>query len=200
MGTRGMNIIVIDKEIKCAQYNQFDSYPAGQGATTLEFLREEMHPDFKDKVKSCSWISQVELQKLWVEAGADPDSDMVSLDVSKKFKENNLHLHRDCGAQIYALIQSSENGLKLQNSIDFAGDSRFCEWLYVVDFDKNTFEVYNGDNSENLTSEDRFYFLIEDSRKEGGDCSPVTIVKSYSLDNLPTKEQLIQDLDHSEEE
>lgn len=199
MGTRGMNVIVVDNDIKCAQYNQWDSYPSGQGATALEFLREQMNETFKEKVRACSWISSAEYKQLWVEAGADPDSDFVSLDISDKFKEQNLHLHRDCGAKIYGLIQDSDSGLKLENSIDFAGEAGLCEWVYVVDLDKNTFEVYNGDNSE-ITNEDRFYFLIEEARKEGGNCSPVKIVKSYSLDDLPTKEQFIQDLDPAQEE
>lgn len=196
MGTRGMNMIVVDGEFKCAQYNQFDSYTNGQGLTALKFLRDEMKfEQFKQKVLQSSWISEEEHKQLWIEAGAEPDSDMVDLDVSKKFKEKNLHLHRDCGANIYALIQNSANGLKLQNDIEFAADSLFCEWLYVVDMDKNTFEVYKGFNEKPLKKNERFHFL-----QKSGQYYPVKLVKTYSLSSLPSDEDFKQDFAKKEDE
>jgi hypothetical protein len=202
MGTRGINVIVANGEIKCSQYNQFDSYPSGQGATVLKFLREEMKSDFKEKVLASTWITPEEHQKYWVECGADPESDMVGMDVSDKFKEKYFHLHRDCGANIYSLIQNSSHPLKLQDSIDFAADSLFCEWGYVVDLDKNTFEVYKGFNKQKLGSEERFAFLNEKAEKDYRDHQyfPIKLVKAYSLDNLPTKEQFLEDLEPQEDE
>lgn len=179
--------------------NQWDSYPSGQGAAVLDFLQNKMKENFKEKVRACSWISSAEYKQLWVEAGADPNSDMVSMDISDKFKENNLHLHRDCGSNIYSLIQDSDSGLKLQDSISFAADSLFCEWAYVVDLDKNTFEVYKGFNKEKLAKEERFSFLNEVCEKEGPDSYgdsfyPIKLIKTYKLAELPTKEQFVKDL------
>lgn len=197
MGTRGINVIVANGEIKCAQYNQFDSYPSGQGATALKFLNEEMTSDFKEKVLACVGITPEEYKQYWVDCGADPKSDMVGMDVSDKFKKKYLHLHRDCGAEIYGLIQKSMHGLKLQNTIDFAADSLFCEWGYVVDLDKNTFEIYKGFNEHPLEKNERFEFL-NDKADDG--YYPIKLVKFYNLENLPTLEQFLEDLDAPEED
>lgn len=201
MGTRNLSVVIQNNEVRVAQYCQWDGYISGQGLTTLNFLRNEMNESFKDKVAKCSWISKEESKKLWVDAGADPESDMVSMDVSDRFKQNNFQLHRDCGADIYSLIQNSE-GLKLQNDINFASDSLFCEWVYVVDLDKNTFEVYKGFNKEKLSDEERFAFLnVETYEERRGEDQyyPVKFIKSYDLNNLPTEEELVADFTEDEE-
>jgi hypothetical protein len=202
MGTRGINVIVANGEIKCAQYNQWDSYPSGQGATALEFLHSQMKSDFKEKVLGCSWVTPEQYKQYWVDCGADPDSNTVTMDVSDKFKKKYFHLHRDCGAEIYGLIQNSTHGLKLQNDVNFAADSLFCEWGYVVDLDKNTFEVYKGFNQQPLIDGDRFAFLSEKAEKEhrSEQYTPIKLVKSYDLNHLPTLEQFIEDLTEQDED
>lgn len=202
MGTRGLNVIIVDGSTKMAQYNQWDSYPGGQGATALSFLREKMNNTFKDKVKACSWITPEQLKQLWLESGASPDSDMVGMDVASNFKAKNFHLHRDCGAEIYSLIQNSENGLVLKDDTSFAGDSLFCEWAYVVDLDKNTFEVYKGFNQEKLSATERFAFLNEKAEKDNRRdiYYPIKLSKSYSLDKLPTEDEFYADFREAQEE
>lgn len=195
MGTRGLNVVVSSGQVKVANYNQWDSYPSGQGIDALTFLREEMKDDFKKKVDSCSWISEEEMKALWKSVGHVSDDGWVSVEISKKFSEQYPWLHRDCGAKIYGFVQNSENGLKTRNSIEFAADSLFCEWAYVVDLDKKTFEVYKGFNKTPLTAEDRFFFL----QKEGEDYCPVKLVKSYSLNNLPSDEDFIKECEPQEE-
>ena len=135
---------------------------------------------------------------LWVSVGADPNSDMVSWDVSEKFKEKFPWLHRDCGATILKMIQDSDNGLQVQDNLEFACDSLFCEWAYVVDLDKNTFEVYKGFNKEPLQEGERFAFLND--KCKGEEFYPVKFVKSYSLDSLPTDDEFVKDLKAPEED
>ena len=202
MGTRGINVTVANNEVKCAQYNQWDSYPSGQGATVLNFLRNIMQPDFKEKVLACSWLTEEENKALWVSCGADPESDMVNMDVSNKFSQAYPWLHRDCGADIYEYIQKSENGLKLNNAISFAADSLFCEWGYVVDLDKGTFEVYRGFNQKALDPEERFHFLEEQSQKDHRDSQyhPIKLVRFFYLNELPTEEEFVKALEEREED
>jgi hypothetical protein len=201
MGTRNLICVVVNNEYRAASYSQWDGYPQGQGLTALNFLNTQYKPKlFKEKVLATKWLSNDEVKKLWQDAGADPESDgWVTIDVSDKFKENNYHLSRDCGANIFNIIQESPAGLGLVDSVEFAA-SWSCEWAYVIDLDKNTFEVYENVEGPELTPNDRFYFLIEQFKKDGEECEPVRMVKSYSLDELPTKEQFVKDLCPSEEE
>ena len=60
------------------------------------------------------------------------------------------------------------------DSYEFAKDSLYCEWAYIIDFDKNAFEVYKGLNTMGIRPEDRFFSLM---RK----VMTTTRLKSYSL-------------------
>jgi hypothetical protein len=197
MGTRHLVAVVAGNEFKVANYGQWDGYPSGQGAEVLNFLLSQKGPDFKQKVEQVSWINDAQFKKYWVDCGADPDSDMVGMDVSDRFKERFPHLHRDCGAKILGYIQDSTEPLKVSNSINFAADSLFCEWAYVIDLDKNTFEVYKGFNKESLPEGERFAFL---NAKCDDGYYPVKLVKSYSLDELPSVPDFVKELEGREEE
>lgn len=196
MGTRNLTVVVSNGEVKVAKYCQWDGYPSGQGVTALHFLREEMDDSFKSKIDACSWIDEAEHKKMWVDCGADPDSDLVSIEVSEKFKKLYPHLQRDMGADILEEIQDSENGLKLQNSISFAGDSLFCEWGYVIDLDNKTFEVYEGFNKQKLEDTERFVSY----KQQDSEYYPIKLKKSYSFDSLPTQEQFLMDLSDNEDD
>jgi hypothetical protein len=196
MGTRNLEVVVLNGEIRVGNYSQWDGSPASQGMTSLRFLRDKLNKEqFVEKIQKSSWIKPKELKKLWNSVGADPKSDMVDWEVSKKFSEKYPWLHRDCGAKIFEIIQENESGIKLQNTVSFAADSLFCEWAYVVDLDKNTFEIYKGFNETPLEENDRFYFL----QKPNSEYYPVKMIKSYSLDNLPTDEEFLEDLVEKEE-
>ena len=164
MGTRNLTAVVLDGEYKVAQYCQWDGYPSGQGATIAKFIEKEMNfKKFKKAVSNCRFITEEEVGNLWKEAGAD-SSGMVSMDVSDSFKEKHPQLHRDTGAEVLKMIQE-HNGLKLHNEIEFAADSLFCEWAYVLDLDMKVLEIYRGFNVRGLNKKERFNFLREKIRK-----------------------------------
>lgn len=106
-------------------------------------------------------------------------------------------LSRDTGGDILELIMF-KNKTKLQNSLNFAADSLLCEWAYVIDLDKNTYEVYEGFNKEPLDESERFYFLTPIAEKEyrenPKEYYPVKFVTKYSLGSLPDEKDFLKDI------
>jgi hypothetical protein len=197
MGTRNLTCVVLDGSFKIAQYGQWDGYPSGQGATCLAFL-QELAPDrletFKANLRALPELSHEEIKARWKSCGAN-DSGFVSFEIADKFKAKWPHLNRDCGAEILeTVLHGKADGVELATS--FANDSLFCEWAYLIDLDKQTFEVYRGFNQSPLDQTERFYSETPD--KSG--YYPVRMVKSYPLDALPKDvAQLAKDCDPPDE-
>lgn len=198
MGTRHLIAVQVDGEYKVAQYGQWDGYPSGQGARILEFLRNHKKklPAFAEAVRACSEMSEEDYEQAWVDCGANPDSDFVTMDVSEKFHQRYPHLSRDCGADILNhVFNAGKDGLKLRYALDFAADSLFCEWAYVIDLDKNTFEVFKGLNTTPLDPSERFASLPVEPSNIKNQYYQVKLVQSYDLDKLPTVEKFVSTLE-----
>lgn len=191
MGTRSLICVVKDGEYRVAQYCQWDGYPEGQGIRVLTFLKSANLEKFKEKLDKVSWITHDELEKQWVEAGAEPGARLVPFEVTEKFGNLYPENSRDIGAKILQIIYEAEKPLKLVNSLDFAANSLFCEWAYVVDLDNNKLEVYEGFNGEPLVKGERFYFL-QDSLEEDSGYYPVKLVTSFDINNLPNEVGFIE--------
>lgn len=188
MGTRNLTMVYLDGEYKVAQYGQWDGYPDGQGITVLGFLRETMDKEkFIEKLRASVLVNQKWLEEKWIEYGANED-DMIKMDDADRFNKAYPHFIRNTGAGILEIIQESEPGIALQVDINFAADSLYCEWLWLIDFDAGTFEGYIGFNQCKLSENDRFYFL-EDKSEHG--YYPVRLAASFQLDDLPTKEDFL---------
>lgn len=198
MGTRNLTCVFKDGEYKVAQYGQWDGYPSGVGADILTFLHEWVN-ELEYELVNVEWITEAERNATW--ENYERDGDMVEMGEYEKWSEEYPELSRDTGGKILARIREfspSERKpkLKLENSLSFAADSLFCEWAYVVDYDKGTFEVYEGFNKEPLTPMERFFEF--DNPKE--EYRPVKLKKAYPLNALPTLEEFLKDLEPSEEE
>ena len=170
MGTRHLICVFLDKKYKVAQYGQWDGYPQGQGVDILNFLHglfanQDKVLEFTRKVEKISWLSNEERSATW----------------DKKRAQKYPELSRDTGSKILSLIQDSAEPLKLRDRLDFSEDSLFCEWCYVIDFDKNTFEVYEGSNRQRLDESERFY---NDSPCGVNDYYPVKHKYSFDLNNI----------------
>lgn len=180
MGTRSL-IVVYDQQGKhrIAQYSQWDGYPAGQGKTVLEFLKDEgavrMLRNYR--LDGCRFLTEAEIEKIGLE---------------KNPIEQRPQLSRNLGADILHLAATVDK-LALVDSIQFAADSLFCEWAYVISFKDNVFEVYKGFNK--LEPEGRFKdFKTEDD----SEYRPVTLIKTYDIGNLPSLGQFVKDCDPGE--
>ena len=185
MGTRHLTCVKVDCEYKVAQYGQWDGYPSGQGKTIRKFLHEMDRAHFEERVGACIFVSHEEITRMYEEFGAA--NGMIGMEDSKSFLRTYPELHRDTGAEVLRIIYDNEGVIKLGNNIDFAGDSLFCEWAYVIDLDDNTFEVFVGFNQEPLSKDDRFYAQTKkhNPTKDDG-YQPVKLFVSYDLDDLPS--------------
>lgn len=196
MGTRHLIAVVKDGQYKVAQYGQWDGYPSGQGAVVLDFLLNADLSRFATQIEQVSFISNEELQDRWVECGAKRDQEWVSMDISNAFSECYPENSRNTGARLLSLIQEATRPIKISNSLEFAADSLFCEWGYVIDLDTYTLEVYRGFNEEPLEHHERFYFM----QKEPSEYYPIRHFATFSLHALPNEEQFLAQLEEQEEE
>lgn len=169
MGTRHLIIARVDNKNKIAQYGQWDGDPGGQGASILSFLINSDLDLFKNIISELEFLTQEEME---------------ALDKEENVFDKHPYLSRDTGSAILDYVYDG-TATKLVDSTSFASDSVFCEWAYVIDFDKRTFEIYKGFNKEPLTKEDRFF--VEETSANG--YHPVKLFKSYSLEDLPTSKE-----------
>lgn len=182
MGTRSRIAVQLDGEYKIAQYSQWDGYPEGQGSTVLEFLSNADIEVFKKKLRASKFFTENELENI---EELHPD------DWDKKYPQ----LSRNTGAKILFIVETAEEGIKLQNRINFAEDSLFCEYGYVIDLDTNQLEVYLGFNKSPLSEGDRFYGFKCDIDSE---YTQIRKIASYSLNELPTLQKMIDDCNGKE--
>ena len=192
MGTRNLTVIVHNQEVKVAQYGQWDGYPDGQGLTLLAFLSS---PPFTEDLKKIV-LPKVRFQnekdkkdkEMFLQSIGSKDGWMNMEQVEKYKKKYPLH-HRDVGGEIlFKLLESRfDEEIVLVNSYNFASDSLFCEWAYVIDYDTNTFEVYKGFNTAGISEEDRFFPLYDGEN----DYYPVKIIASFPLDDLPDENEFL---------
>lgn len=168
MGTRHLIAVYHQGAYRVAQYGQWDGYPSGKGVELLAILRHMPREQLLPKIETCRFATEEELKAL-----VDDDQWL------QKFPQ----FDRDHGCKILNLIAQSEAGLVLQNKIEFAGDSLFCEWAYVIDFDKNKLEVFRGFNHEPLAEKDRFYAM--EGASKNPKYHPVRQVAEFDLAALP---------------
>jgi len=187
MGTRSLTCVVLDGKFKIAQYGQFDGYPSGQGSTALSIMREIVTQNkldrFTDKVRALTKLTADQHKQLWIDVGADPNKDYVSMEIGNAFDAKHPELSRRTGAEILSLVLNRDI-----TCVQISDDSLFCEWCYVIDLDQGLFEVYRG-FQKRPHSDGRF-------AKNACDSSgyyPVGLVKSYSLKTLPTTDVFVQD-------
>lgn len=197
MGTRNLTIVHKNGEYKVAQYGQWDGYPEGLGVTLLNFLKNVNMDSFRNAIDNVSFYTQEELEE--IDKQIDEARKVIP---NYSWQKDFPQLSRDTGGDILNLI-TFKGVNKVNNSIDFAADSLFCEWAYVIDLDINKFEVYKGFNHEELSSDERFYFLEDKRDKEnivGKDYHPIKFVKSYDLNNLPDEKIFIIELTPDDED
>lgn len=191
MGTRNLTMVISNGETKIAQYGQWDGYPSGQGVTALNFLLNNNLEIFKEKLNRIKFIDeakQAEINEYVKSIGSD--NGWLNLKQAELYQEKYPHLTRDTAAEILQLVMDDEGSeIWLYDHTSFAAESVFCEWGYVIDLDKGTFEIYQGFQNKPLGKTQRFKSM----EKEGMKYYPIRMIKKYKLDELPTEEKFLND-------
>jgi hypothetical protein len=187
MRTRYLTCAYIGGEYKIAQYGQADGYPEGAGANILRFLSSVKIDVLKSAIQECEWYTDDEIKEIEKE-NEDMKKTLPGWDWTRFYPE----LSRTTGAKILQLILLDKKR-KLENRISFASESLNCEWAYIIDFDKETLEVYSGFNKTPLEKEDRFYSFPPHVLRDGTLVyQPVKIVASFPLWNLPDEDSFVE--------
>lgn len=142
MGTRGLMAFNIDGELKGA-YNHFDSYPSGLGADISKWIEG----DNFDLEKAREQARRLEAVK--------EEEKPTDEQIEKLMKYANLNVSNRSLEDWYALLRETQGDPQATldavfyiDGTDFAGDSLFCEWGYVIDLDEENLEIYRGFNTE----------------------------------------------------
>lgn len=191
MGTRNLTMVTTGGITKVAQYGQWDGYPDGQGKTIIEFLRSKENIEkLKTNLSKCRFLDEEGVDKEMIEEYTkvcpkymgDPDPR-----TPEQLHWWNTYMARDLGGEILENIAFSEDEeIIIRDSSNFASDSLFCEWAYVVDLDANKLEVYEGFNKSTLNKNERFFDT--EKEKESG-YYPIKISQTFDINNLPTNEE-----------
>ena len=179
MGTRNLTCVFKDGEYKVAKYCQWDGYPSGQGQSIIDFLVDTYKPKkFAKRVDQIVEVSNEEVKERWKACGAD-DSGFVTMDIEQAFQVANSHLDRNLGGgKLLEYIQGTKNPEMGERYLEFAADSLFCEWCYVLDLDREQLEIYRGFNKEPLSFSERFFFLQD---KIDSEYFPVKFLVAFKL-------------------
>lgn len=180
MGTRHLIAVQKNNEYKVAQYGQWDGYLSGQGDSILKFFHENDLEAFRAKVDNCFYGTQEQIDEAYTPY-TNGDG-WMTFEQSDEFKKSKFgYIGRDTGSEILSVILNSDGPLMLIDQIDFAKESLFCEYAYVIDLDDNVLEVYQGFNKEPLPDSARFTGTSRDS----SEYQAVKLVASFPLGNLP---------------
>jgi len=192
MGTRNLTCVVHDGEYKIAQYGQWDGYLEGAGMTIFEFLQETDIEEFTEKIKQVAAYTDEELKEISSQFG--DGSGWLTIDEAEKYNEAYPNLTRNTGCKILHLVRDSEDPVNVSLHLNFAKDSLFCEWAYVIDLDKGMFEIYQGFNQSPLEEGERFYSEDPPENAVGDEAYyPVKHLISFDLKKLPpTSETFLQ--------
>ena len=154
MGTRFLICIQLDNHYRAAQYGRYDGGLSSQGKEIVQFIMCQMNSSFMENLRTITYISE----------------DSVEPDNTNVYYEGSMFLE---------LIRKQSN-LELIDSIDFAYDSLFCDYCYVLNMDNNTLEIYRGMNTTPLQPSDRFY----NNGYRRKEYYPVKLLKEYAFKDL----------------
>lgn len=177
MGTRHLVAFTAHGETK-AMYGQYDGYISGVGMNVLNFCRQGIGSATIEKVINLKVVP----------ANGTPTPEEAN--ALSKYSNDSV----SSGDDWYATLRECqgdpalilESGYIL-DSFDFGFDGIFCEYAYVLDFDKGCLDVYKGfqeklNGLSGLWNDTSRWEPTYDGTKKLG----VQKIASFSFDDLPS--------------
>lgn len=170
MGTSAMTYVIVDGKTSIAALTSMDGYPSGAGKDLLGFISNKKNlQKLKEALPRCESVSQ----------------NVKDLIISRKLREDD-YIERTPeyiywgDARMLEQIIGSTGRVLIWNRFE---ERRFDNWAYVIDFDRNTFEVYIGMNKVPVAETERFY--APSGADEHG-YYPLKEIAVFDLDDLPS--------------
>jgi hypothetical protein len=143
MGTRGLTK-VIDKNgiTKVAQYGQWDHYPEGQGVKILSILSTDRYAveELELALDKCYFTTDEEREAIYADYNTNyPDTQHL-----KRFSSMLPSFSRDTCGDILNVVRWSATRVPLMDESEFEHDDLFCEGVYIVDYQTNSFISKHG--------------------------------------------------------
>lgn len=203
MGTRNLTMVISKEgEIKIAQYGQWDGYPSGAGAKLLQFCQNKDRLEkLEKKLPVISFNTperKAEMNKALQKITGKNDG-WMTMEQAVKFHELYPYENRDIGSEIVYKVIEDPNPVILENSANFAKDSLFCEWAYVINLQTRELEVYKGFNKSAPVKDERFAKVGDEPTDRNKQYYPVRLIGTHSFDNLPVVEEFIKQYENQEE-
>ena len=196
MGTRGfVGFQSDDKET--ITYNQYDMYPSGNGVGVLEFVRgitADPHKEEAYKAKAAS-LKQV-----------NQDTPPTRDEVVNLIGLSNLNVSNRDAEEWYVLLRETHGDPRAILECGYAEhmptwphDSLFCEWGYLIDFDRRVLEVSEGFQTSPPTEGRWAGVQSTQGAATGNTYYPVKLVAEFAFDDLPTNDEFVAKLEPNEE-
>lgn len=187
MGTRGIIGFITPAGEERLTYNHYDSYPSGLGLTTVRWLRDADLNKVVEQVTNLRAVNEQEkptaAERAALAAYSDPG---VSTG------DDWYSTLRNCQGDLGLTLEAGF----ITDADDFALDSLFCEWGYVIDLQRAVFQVYRGFMNTPPTA-GRWVGKVDPgspwSPKYAGDKRwfPIQLVGEWSLEHLPSDDDLL---------
>lgn len=178
MSTRYLTIVINEDKPVIAQYGHFDGDPITNGLKILNLLRKDKEQYIRTQLHRCTFIEENEYRSFFKMHFLDEEA----------LSETHPKFWWYDGADLLEMLLERNGTAECRMSYDFAYDSIQCEWAYVIDYDKQTFEVYKGWSKTPISGSERFY---NEGKSENG-FYPVRLVAKYSLETLPSPEVFVK--------
>lgn len=176
MGTSAVMYVYEGGKRRFAILTNFDGYPSHAGANILGFVCNRKNVQkLRDSLNKCVLITPEEREEY------RKRSRNWEYDYAEKHPEYTVA----GDAEFLQTLVSSKGSVYV---IDWSNDMRFSDWAYVIDLDRNTFEVYKGMNRIPLEKNERFY----DGLPPDNNVYPFKEVAVFDMDDLPSNDEFLE--------